>query len=278
MKKYKLIKAYPNSPDKGSIFIADNSHNAVFKCDDYTLTFRDLEQFDDYFEEIIEKDYEITAFNNNVGTKTTLRENGLYLEESYKGKEKGATLDWCLMMCKPAIGREVYTIYSVKRLSDGVEFKIGNKTDRINNFTSGDSGKIHKFYIEDNNLKIGIENFGSIIGIDNIQHAKQPLFKTEDDVDIYEGDNYYTVFFNNKDYSTPWTILGKHKAVKRDLAWSKTCKFFYTKEKAKEYIIMNKPCLSLQDLLISASVDSNDRLELSFNYMKNSIKQKLNMK
>ena len=75
--------------------------------------------------------------------------------------------------------------------------------------------------------------------LNNLKKAKQPLFITEDSVDIFEGDTIYMVtlfdyslsdgIVNNKDF-------GRNKAR------------YSTKEKAEEWIVMNKPLLSLSDV------------------------------
>jgi hypothetical protein len=78
------------------------------------------------------------------------------------------------------------------------------------------------------------------------QEVKPVIFITEDGVDIFEGNE---VFIVNKFFS-----LGFSKGVKYNN--HKDNKFFSTKEKAEEYIIMNKPCLSYNDIINSIK-DSN---------------------
>ena len=64
----------------------------------------------------------------------------------------------------------------------------------------------------------------------------KPLFTTEDGVDIYEGDRIYCIF---SDFSIGFT--GK-------LNFKPTTLCFSSKERAEEYILMNKPCLSINDV------------------------------
>ena len=78
---------------------------------------------------------------------------------------------------------------------------------------------------------------------------REPLFKTFDGVDVFEGDYYHSVnplyiycgkntitISNRPDKSNHWET-------------NRNClKFFSSKEKAKEFIILNKPCLSLKEV------------------------------
>ena len=72
-----------------------------------------------------------------------------------------------------------------------------------------------------------------------VEKAKQPLFTTEDGVDIFE--NNTSIYILDK-----FTI--RHIKHKDFNVISKHVKYFSTKEKAEEYILMNKPCLSLKEI------------------------------
>ena len=76
--------------------------------------------------------------------------------------------------------------------------------------------------------------------------TKKPvLFTTEDGVDVYEGDDYFVVL----EPSWNWELL-KHKCISCGIKNDRPdLKYFAIEANAKEYILMNKPCLSLQDLL-----------------------------
>jgi hypothetical protein len=98
---------------------------------------------------------------------------------------------------------------------------------------------------------------------------KQPLFTTEDGVDIFEDDIFWNVgtTYNLNDYQ----ITNN----KYELVFLKDgSKQFSTKEKAEKYILMNKPCLSLQDLLDSNW--SQGKGSLLFESFIKTAKQKLN--
>ena len=126
-----------------------------------------------------------------------------------------------------------FNIYSVKRLSDGEVFTIG---DRIKNTNYPHiSDKIYEISLVDNKIRVYYQGYDFL---KNISHCKKVLFTTKDGVDIFEGDSYYNVYdFKICNKLTAKNPLSKHKKL-----------VFSTKEAAEEYILMNKPCLSLKDV------------------------------
>lgn len=82
--------------------------------------------------------------------------------------------------------------------------------------------------------------------IDNnfILPVKQPLFTTEDGVDIFEGDEFYSTHKDGLGSILKYTGHSLENASKKQ----KDFVDFSTKEKAEEYILMNKPVLSLSDV------------------------------
>lgn len=70
----------------------------------------------------------------------------------------------------------------------------------------------------------------------------QLLFTTEDGVDIFKGDKYYyvTLLFNIEENHA---FAGYYPANK-----------FSTKKKAEEYVLMNKPCLSINDVNVLKNI------------------------
>jgi hypothetical protein len=76
------------------------------------------------------------------------------------------------------------------------------------------------------------------------------LFTTNDNVDIYRGDEYYSI----NDF---WEI------TEHDTRIIINCNpTFSTKEAAKEYILMNKPCLSLNDVFSTVTWLENSNRKL----------------
>jgi len=133
-----------------------------------------------------------------------------------------------------------YHIHSVKRLSDNSTWAIGDKTN---------CGVITKFEINDNNCLIVSTDYslGLVYGISALQKVKGYLFITEDNVIIYEGDYYYSV--NNKFC---------HSGKNNGLGWyhpETGEKYFSTMDAASEYILCNKPLLSLNEVFSKCNVD-----------------------
>lgn len=246
MKKYKLIKTYPYSPKLGTIAIDIgirinflNDKNEVY---DYTSS-KDKSVVTDYpefWQEIIEKDYEILSFKKDVNIYT-VRENGRLLWDIpvYKGMNADITaIHW-----SEALNKD-YKIHSIKRLSDGEVFTIGDKVcgEILNNET------IHSIILKNNSLKFNIsETQLQFIHLNKIQHIKQPLFITEDGVDIYYNENVYSV--DKKTFRIELKNCGAaikaniKPELKLDEQW-----LFSTKEAADEYVALNKPCLSINEV------------------------------
>lgn len=229
MKKYKLIKEYPNSPKIGIFAKIEGFANSFYpyktSCGHFCYTENQIENYPEFWELVVEKDYEILSMKCK---KSKL----LHFNNSK------SSLNFML--------KNDYSIHSIRRLSDGEIFTIGDKIFPNN--------KIYKFELKNNILKIWhcdisfstpiIErpsgqpgNCSWVEGINNLKKIKQPLFTTEDGVDIFEGNKVYYV----ENYNLNWCIIPNYYKFVQ----SKT--YFSTKEKAEEYVIMNKPCLSLND-------------------------------
>lgn len=218
--KYKLIKEYPGSPKLGNTI--DNLEN------DW------IENYSEFWQEIVEKDYEILSFINP--------ENLIYK------KGNNNRFDANYQMYRPdendCLKEPGFKIHSIKRLSDGEIFTIG---DKINNTTFGGNGTIKSIRNIENNFIVFRIDFDkewddaddSECFLINLQKIKQPLFTTEDGVDIFEGNNYCAVFYDFK--------YLEQEVIKNYELDNATLRFS-TKEKSEEYIIMNKPCLSINEI------------------------------
>jgi len=208
--KYKLIKEYPGSPKLNTIL----THKELQYCN-----------WDEYYEPIVEKDYEILSLKN-IDIITDLEGND--------------TINILL--------KQGCSIHSIKRLSDGEIFTIGDKIK--GNMKS--EGKISLFVITPNN-KINVWRSTTIIPsetselLNTIYKVKQPLFTTEDGVDIFDySDSFYWIRKDTLKLCERMTLNTSHSVFfqyepKKEL-------YFSTKEKAEEYILMNKPCLSINEI------------------------------
>ena len=233
--KYKLIKEYPGSPRLGNTI--DNLEN------DW------IENYPEFWQEVVEKDYEILEVKGKYGAISSYIEE---LDNDLKDK----------------------TIFKIKRLSDGEIFTIGDK--------------VFSEYINYTINKIGIVNDKCMVSalydtnnpngsrlhynLNNLKKAKQPLFTTEDGVDIFEGDTFYYVKFTqyNMTVGKPFEIVkGNHPTFKYEPQYEK---YFSTKEKAEEYILLNKPCLSYGDVQEYLKIkDCNKVLDLAQSKIQQSV-------
>lgn len=152
-----------------------------------------------------------------------------------------------------------YVIHSIKRLSDGEVFTVGDETQR---------GKIDGFSIHPTIgiLMVVIGNIGFSIRELAISPPRKPLFTTEDGKEIFSGDKYWTVF--NEDWVKDchnliaFEIYGPHDAVLAEKypgipPNGQNC--FSTKEAAEEYVLMNKPMLSLSDIKYAINPHGTNR-------------------
>jgi hypothetical protein len=216
--KYKLLQKYPNLPVDWEVGmeVEECPNNFKYIPSNKAYSYRallvyDVENYPEYWEKVVEKDYEILNVVIPEGLGVVC--NGTYNK----------------------IPAEEYKINSIKRLSDGEIFTVGDK------FQDGTITYMRKspdlMWIFHNGKRINVK-------LEDAFKIKQPLFTTEDGVEIFEGDNIWEVFSSFQISITIWkSNYGNNgKPLKNKL-------YFSTKEKAEEYILMNKPCLSVKDVM-----------------------------
>lgn len=122
-----------------------------------------------------------------------------------------------------------FDIESVRRISDNLVFKVGDKD-------GGGRGKIKNFLINDGKMCVSFENNCALYYLNELRKGKpkEPLFTTADMKNIYEGDTY---FYVNSNF-TVWEIICPIVAPANNKYPETT---FSTKETAKQYILENKP-------------------------------------
>ena len=119
MKKYKLIKKYPFGPKLGFIVEFNPEYPDVYPAKieagrECYLNLEECKNNPEFWEEVIEKDYEILSI---IGTnKHPLPKTTLYLKDVYKKDFAGHLND----------ESNCWQIHSVKRLSDGEVFQIND--------------------------------------------------------------------------------------------------------------------------------------------------------
>ncbi len=187
-------------------------------------------------------EWEIVAFRSPVGELYDRGITNLFKSDT---DTVGRDLEWFFSM-------QVldFPIHSVKRLSDGEVFSVGDSI--------ADS-KIVSFGLHKNSMRVyirGVSMGGTQPSIDlaDILKEKQPLFVTEDGKAIYERDGY--VFVNEKfELFTNTAYAGVHHGPHPR---------FSTTEAAERFILNNKPCLSIQDIATLNPWKSDSGVPISF--------------
>lgn len=144
--------------------------------------------------------------------------------------------------------QEYWKIYSIKRLSDGEIFKL---EDEIK-FYDTVYGKLLKIEFESAPADKGTGklcfvndniHLGKWWDISQLSKAKLILFKSRDGFDIREGDKVYGISIDN--WNVFSGVVQKGNRYHRE-EWKHGK--FSTEEAAREYLMWNKPVLSLKDV------------------------------
>ena len=245
MNTYKLKKVYPGLPKDWEIGIEVGLGCRTYgyspcngKYTNWYINNDIIENNPEFWEKVVEKDYEVLSYiKKDNSAITTKRENGFFLNSMFKDSH-GVYSDYQLL--------NTWNIYSVKRLSDGEIFTIGDQVSYVDP-SSYKYFIIFDIYItSDDRILLRSKGCQICEYLEKVKLIAKPLFKTEDDVNIFEHSVYHSVYLPTFEY------VGRHiaeipnngKYTNRD-----TCKTFSTKEKAEEYVLMHKPCLSINDVL-----------------------------
>lgn len=146
-------------------------------------------------------------------------------------------------------GANADKIFKVQR-EDGEVFTVNETVAFTSNF------KIRSFRTDENRMYVdGASETGNLYNVPlgalrKIKQVKREhIFFTDDNVKIYEGDEYFfcgepLIVYSSK---TVWHDIDS--ALQRTIN-----KYFSTREKAEQYVLMNRPCLSIQDMLNNGSI------------------------
>lgn len=213
MKKFRLISKYPGYPVLGTIVTIEPKQETGYYSENK-----------EFWEEIVEKDYEILEYIS----KENILFKSPFLKDSHDFYIKQG--------CK---------IKSVKRLKDDEIFSIGDKVDSTVS-DLGTSTNLTNIRLENNELLVGLK-FVGFCPLSTILKDKQPLFKTENGVNIFEGCVFYGVW---KDCKGQASHLNSDKPTIARLKSNSDGMFtFSSKKAAEEYINLRKPYLSNYDVL-----------------------------
>jgi len=235
IQKYKCIKLYPGGP---SIGMTIEPVKAAWQGLSYWINnnYFNPEDYKEYWEKVVEKDYGILSFVHDGS-------NGI--QRGYIVNMRNGRLDAIRQFLPEShyLNSTCWKINSVKRLSDGEIFTIG---DKVNETVTGkkDSWTIKEFSLKDSRC------FSCGINVGNIEFNKDPLFVTEDGVDYYNESNWV---WDTHDYSSnsPAIFSNPGFLTQTEVKWAKDLKrkFFSTKEAAEKYKEENKPQYSKRDML-----------------------------
>ena len=221
--KYKLILEYPPGNLKlGDVIEWDNTLSIKqYRCveKDLGVSGIDPSKFPIYWQEVIEKDYEILSVKNKYSGNIFLVNEPQYTGRGEDNKE-----------IQPA---EVYLvtcdIYSVKRLSDGEVFTVGDKVHE--KYKKDNIFEIEHFSVHHNMFVVEVKQkqLHTSLVFSFLQHSKKPLFTTEDGVDIFEGDNLFWLYKENNAIGK-W-IWNEHRENLNNPKWF----WFSTRDAAELY-------------------------------------------
>jgi len=238
MSDYKCKAKYPGGPCVGYISKPHVAQDDWHYSDG--LWFHP-EEFPEFWEKVVEKDWEVQSlkfkFSDEQVLFATIQGNGKYAIAAnrfygidYTG---GSTLKACL--------DSGWGVVSVKRLSDGQIFTVGDKVDNvirknieITKLTLSDDGKYLQVW---GNFILGMNGWNHL---NTITHSKKPLLITEDGVEIFEGD-FYSFIYEDKVQTS--IAMASAKYAKIDGY------YFSTIDAACKYLEENKPQYSKKDLL-----------------------------
>lgn len=183
-------------------------------------------------------DYELKAIPENK-TKEVVKD---YEVISYI---KDGTIQKTGIIRYSVFENALWDIHSVKLLSTSEIFTLGDICKHkngtievpIKKFTIPNK-ESSQLWVRGESDKVNSGAFGDWLSNIEKVKEKEKLFTTEDGVDIFKGDIYW--FVTNmfdvlyEDSATEYISIGNIR--------------FSTREKAREYVLMNKPCLSVNDI------------------------------
>lgn len=271
MKKYKLIKKYPNGPELNSIVSSNDTDN--------------LQLYPEFWEEILESKVDKVVDTHNldypyVSYVYTKQENGNWILGN-KQASPSTQIEFTIMdseigcdkRFKPYVEEmEKWSILkiskkgvikSIQRTIDGEIFNLGDRL--IGTFAHNDGLVIiNEFKISNDNTINVIHDSGVIPNIckDTRIKVSNPIFKTEDGLDVYMGEEVYPVAITYVTGFEPFSIITKKWKVTNNLTVDDGFKYFKSIEAAKEFIIYNTPLLSLKDIenILSNTIKDDKRI------------------
>ena len=241
------------NPDSAIIYTIDSVENDIVKItwnnsNNHTHFF--VSKCNEKFNNkswTIYREYEILSLRTNTFTAITCSSIDI---DAFLNKEK-STLKW--------------QIKSIKRVSDNAIFTIGDKI-------KGKSGvvcTINEIWLNPNCESQVLFNHKDE-GVD-LQNALKSLFISDDNVHIFKGDIIYPVNTTSFNHNQPVPIATGESVTK----YGKGYKHFSTKAASDDFILMHKPCLSLNEININVGLTDTCYGTTILGQLKEVVKNKL---
>ena len=209
--RYKLINPLPNCT-VGDIAVRGEKEFYWELSKKHVPYFFAPHNAKDWWEEIVEKDWEILEFKYIGSNCMYSLKDGLYDGiPLYSLLHSGICVDTGSML-----------IHKVKCISTGEIFTVEDNTNK---------GKIKRFYIISDTMIVDIVNKKECCHLHELKHAKIPIFSTLDGVDIYDGQPYVYIDSDNN--------IKNIKKADKNSGRLAGYMYFSTKEAAQEYLIQN---------------------------------------
>lgn len=178
------------------------------------------------------KDWEIQCIQKE-GKNYWVQSDGLYKSDLF-----GSHLNYQWLLANGG------KIHSVRRKSDGEVFSIGQDTEQ---------GKIVSFEIYSGSMYIHFTDgvIGARMWLNDIRKVKQPLFQSFDGKMMYENDKCWILSTGN------WCISETVACGNPFTGQNGHFKYFSTEAAAKEFVLLNKPILSVNDVHLWFCKDTN---------------------
>ena len=259
MKKYKLIKEYPGSDHEG-IIVSLKTPNGLYEGYQYNYYSKHVENQPEYWEEVVEKDYEIVAMTNSEGTI-------MYFKDGWCTKRN----DTVCIHRTPSLGYILRNginnnIHSVKRLSDGEVFTIG---DLITGYSYEDARSIQTIKICRYTGIIKLEQDKGFTELHSATKVKQPIFLTHDGKYIFAGDKVWWV--NKKTFCSDYFVPTPSVTFFSDINV-----YFLTRAAAENYLVQKSHSLSIEDFWEFVSWGGSNIAKSK--RLKRLVKERLNLK
>ena len=176
-----------------------------------------------WYREDEEKDYEILAFRSKNGQLWEKREDGLFITARFSEKIN-------LISMLEKVKNETVVIHSVKRLSDGEVFTVG---DAIRFLSYEIVSSLESILLSDNKIILH-DDIGGFLCLKHVTKVKQPtvLLTTNEGTAVTNPEQQ--IFACHKDFSRGQSTAGTISKNQNNV-------YFAHAEARDEYIFKNKP-------------------------------------